>query len=249
MLTPAPTGDLALAWLEALWKEATHGPIRTPSEILGKDRSGQLTLLRGKIDRVLQASSALCRKFESAAVQAEFENNRRDDPKNWPYVRQRYEAFKQIKSVISGPREIVPEAFLRNALAEQYGIKPEEVSRKQIQLGLADLGRYYSAISLVPSEPTQPEQSSGETIPTSPVANSRPDPKTLRDLYFANFPDEKIKIRDLCWAAGQHYREWKRWLAGKFKGGSTPDLAFRRILTSGKRPQELSKKPRPKGWE
>src|SRR5271169_5061262 len=69
MLTPPPTGDLAVAWLEALWKEATEGPVRSGIEILGKDRSGRLTELRGKIDRVFQASSTLCRKFESDALQ------------------------------------------------------------------------------------------------------------------------------------------------------------------------------------
>jgi hypothetical protein len=58
MLSPSPTRDLAVAWLEALWKEATHGPVRTPSKIPGKDRTGRLTQLRGKIDRVCQASSA-----------------------------------------------------------------------------------------------------------------------------------------------------------------------------------------------
>ena len=71
----------------------------------------------------------------------------------------------------------------------------------------------------------------------------------LRDSYFASFPDEKIKIRDVCWAAQQHVREWRRWLAGELKDGSTPDLAFRRVLTSGKRPAELQKRPRKPGWE
>ena len=82
-----------------------------------------------------------------------------------------------------------------------------------------------------------------------PITNARLDPKALCDSYFANFPDEKIKIRDLCWATGQHYREWKRWLAGELKDGSTPDLAFHRILSSGKRPLEFNKRPLPKGWE
>ena len=72
MLTPPPTGDLAVAWLEALWKEATEGPVRSGIPIVGKDRTGRLTELRGTIARVFEASSALCRKFESEALQAEF---------------------------------------------------------------------------------------------------------------------------------------------------------------------------------
>jgi hypothetical protein len=248
-IAPAGTTDLANAWLEAIRKERINfRSEQGGTEVDEEGREGRQYVL-GTINGVCEASATLCRILEKRAIQAEFEQKQRADPKNWPYVRQRYETFKQIKELISGPREKVSETFLRNALAEQYGINPEEVSKKQIQLGLADLGRHYHAISLVPSEPTQPEQPPGETETTQPVANSRPNPKALRDSYFANFPDEKIKIRDLCWAVRQHRREWTRWLAEKLKDGSTPDLAFRRILTSGKRPREFDKTPRPKGWE
>jgi len=84
------------------------------------------------------------------------------------------------------------------------------------------------------------------TVPAIPAA---PTPKELAGAYFANFPDERILIRDLCWAAGQHYREWKRWLAGQAKSGATADLAFRRALGTMKRPGEIKSKPRPAGWE
>ena len=73
------------------------------------------------------------------------------------------------------------------------------------------------------------------------------DRKQLRDTYRAKIPG--VKLLDICWAAQQHYREWKRWIAGELKDGSKPDLAFRQVLTSQKRPQELYKKPRPKKWE
>jgi hypothetical protein len=89
-----------------------------------------------------------------------------------------------------------------------------------------------------PSETNQSEQ-----------AAAKPSHKALRDAYFAMFPDEKIKILDLCWAVGQHYREWKRWVNGEAKDGGTADLAFRRILTSGKRPSEFNRKPRPNNWQ
>ncbi|WP_158820016.1 hypothetical protein [Granulicella sp. S156] len=74
-------------------------------------------------------------------------------------------------------------------------------------------------------------------------------PKALAAAYFANFPDERIIILDLCWSAGQHYREWKRWLAGTLKAGATADLAFRRTLGTMKRPHEIRNQPRPKGYE
>jgi len=34
--------------------------------------------------------------------------------------------------------------------------------------------------------------------------------KALRDSYLEIFPG--AKILDICWAAKQHYREWKRWI-------------------------------------
>jgi hypothetical protein len=75
------------------------------------------------------------------------------------------------------------------------------------------------------------------------------DRKALSDAYFAAFPT--VKILDVCWAAGQHYSEWKRWLRHdpKAKDGSKPDRAFRAILSGGKAPSEYRKQPRPDGWK
>jgi hypothetical protein len=73
--------------------------------------------------------------------------------------------------------------------------------------------------------------------------------RALFDSYIANFPEEKIKRLDICFAAGQHYRELRRWLKNQVKDGSMPDLAFRRILTSRKRPLEFNKKTRPPNWQ
>lgn len=88
------------------------------------------------------------------------------------------------------------------------------------------------------------EQSQVEVEAQEPKQVSR---KELRDSYFAAFPE--VKILDVCWAADQRYREWKRWSKNEVKDSSMPDLAFRRVLTSGKRPRELKKKSRPPGWQ
>ena len=74
------------------------------------------------------------------------------------------------------------------------------------------------------------------------------DRKKMRDLYLAKFP-HGIQVLDICWAAGQRYSEWKRWLRYAVKDGSTPDRAFRALLTSGKNPAEYRKQQRPKGWK
>jgi hypothetical protein len=71
--------------------------------------------------------------------------------------------------------------------------------------------------------------------------------KTLKDSYLLQFPD--ARILDICWAAAQHYSEWKRWMRNAVKDGSAPDRAFRSILTSGKLPSEHRKVRRPDGWK
>jgi hypothetical protein len=79
-------------------------------------------------------------------------------------------------------------------------------------------------------------------------ASSKPaNRKQLRDAYFAHFPDERIVIRDLCWAAQQHYREWKRWLDEELKDGTTPDLAFRRCAHQQKKAQRVQSEATPEG--
>jgi hypothetical protein len=61
------------------------------------------------------------------------------------------EAYRQIKSLITGPHEQIPEALVRRTIAEQYGIKPEEVTAKQIQFEVSGLLQTYPAITVVPS--------------------------------------------------------------------------------------------------
>ena len=93
-----------------------------------------------------------------------------------------------------------------------------------------------------------------DTIKNKAVTAAPPKPASsertaLRDSYLASFTGVKIKIIDICWAAGQHKREWKRWLKGELKDGGTADLAFHRLLTSGKRPKEFRRQLRTPGWE
>jgi hypothetical protein len=73
------------------------------------------------------------------------------------------------------------------------------------------------------------------------------DRKALRDSYRVAFPNEKIL--DICWAARQHYSEWKRWIRNAVKDGSAPDRGFRALLTSGKSCAQYRKQPRPEGWK
>jgi hypothetical protein len=90
------------------------------------------------------------------------------------------------------------------------------------------------------------------SLPSAHAAesNSKIQRSALRDHYLSLFP-EKIKILDVCWAAKEHYREWKRWLQkpSPIKDGAKADRSFRAILTSGKRPLEYRPIERPPKWE
>jgi hypothetical protein len=263
--------DLLLSWLEALRKNSHQPGIMGDYTEQNTDGSDGPVHVVGSLRNLCEESAIYCDQLESDARQREFEEKQRNVPRNWSQFRQQYEAFKTLKEVISETPERIPEEFVRNTIARIHNIKPEEVTPQQINFEVAGLlSSTQRHIELIPSaarresppvaeekhvyvgiestrEREKPEPVH-DAVPR-PITASRIDPTALRDSYLANFPDEKIKLRDLCWAAGQHYREWKRWLAGELKDGSTPDLAFRRVLTSGKRTHELSKKPRPKGWE
>jgi hypothetical protein len=103
---------------------------------------------------------------------------------------------------------------------------------------------------------TAPGQSQGAVTASPPSVGRQPAKSTpllsrteLANAYLAVHPGV-IKL-DVCWAAGQHYSEWKRWLRGAdtLKDGSTPDQAFRALLESGKSPSEYKTRPRPRGWK
>jgi hypothetical protein len=94
---------------------------------------------------------------ELAATEGGKEPVQDNDPKSWPPTLQLYEAHKSIKELITGPHERIPESFFRNSISLQLGIKPEEVTWKQIKLAVTELFSRYPAITVVPDDPsTQP---------------------------------------------------------------------------------------------
>jgi hypothetical protein len=88
-----------------------------------------------------------------------------------------------------------------------------------------------------------PEKSSQPTA----LIKEKQDRQQLKKSYLEAF--RPVMLLDICWAARQHYSEWKRWLRYAVKDDSAPDRAFRSILTSGKSPSEYRKEPRPDGWK
>ena len=125
--------------------------------------------------------------------------------------------------------------LVKNTISSIISLFPLFVPAEPFVSGLYDTAREYMA---------ERKKAAKESKAAGAVQISR---KELRDLYQEEFPD--VIILDICWAATQHYSEWKRWLRNAVKDGSAPDRAFRAILTSGKFPREYRKQRRPSGWK
>lgn len=75
------------------------------------------------------------------------------DPRTWPFLLQDLEASKAMKKLITGPREFISEAFVRDSISRHLGMRPEDVTRNQIRHAVADLLTYYPAITVIPQGP------------------------------------------------------------------------------------------------
>ena len=100
----------------------------------------------------------------AATAAPEPQDTQQDDPQRWSPLRRAFEAFREMKKIITGPRERIPESLVRKTLAQQYGIKPEEVTWKQIQFEVAGLLSAHRAIELIPSLPTSEFTSQQESM-------------------------------------------------------------------------------------
>ena len=178
-----------------------------------------------------------------------------------------YEGFKSDESyslwLVRLKDRIIRRIFETIALLQQrpdvrldyHGLTDDEIRAGLNTLLLRAVNEYAWVAGNATIESTASTQANSSTpiqqpdLPLAGVAGvpSVSDRQALRDSYRATFPD--AGILDICWAARQRYSEWKRWLRGALKDGSTPDKAFRTILSSGKLPQEYRKQPRPDGWK
>jgi hypothetical protein len=96
---------------------------------------------------------------------------------------------------------------------------------------------------LYSSEPVALEQG-GEALQGDLIPTLR---KALFKVYQERFPE--ASIREICWAAHQHVREWQRWMKGELPKGSKADRLFRAVLLGSKSPKEIRPEPRPKDYK
>jgi hypothetical protein len=154
---PNPSSsDLLTAWLEALIQ---HADAEVDQKIIGTQHNPDGSVAGKRMTSSLYwlpASSVnYCKMLESEALQAEAEEKRRNDPKNWPRLRTEFEVFKSLRDMRSGPHEEIPEAFMRDSLLRQLGIKPEEVTWEQMRHAVSSLLPHYRAIRLMPTTGSQ----------------------------------------------------------------------------------------------
>jgi hypothetical protein len=163
----AGTSDLLHIWLEELRKQGL--PFQSSGqcdEVLSEAELGE-RIYRGFTDGLCEASVTFCNRREAQAVQAEFEEKQRNNPRNWSQFRQQYEALKSVRELRSEPPEQISEQFARQAIARIRGIKPEDVTREQIAFEVAGLfSSTRRHIELIPSmikpgSPPEPEANPG----------------------------------------------------------------------------------------
>jgi hypothetical protein len=163
--------DSLHVWLDALRAEDRWTDHEVHS---GLNASGQPVeppvLIACWIMRLCKSSAEFCDILESRAIESERiakeENKQQEDPRNWSALHQYWEAHKGIKKLIEGPHERIPEALVREVLARQYSVKPEEVTWEQIRHELTGLFRWYPALTMIPTQPnadTSPREKKGET--------------------------------------------------------------------------------------
>jgi hypothetical protein len=138
---------------------------------------------------------------------------------------------------------------LRGALILGYHGLTAPGVEAELRTTLADLCDQYER-AIAPGQPKAAVAGSAPSEEIKPTeSNTSPSRTELANSYLATYPG--VRKLDICWAAGQRYTEWKRWLRGAdvLKDGSSPDQAFRALLRSGKSPSEYKTRPRPKGWK
>jgi hypothetical protein len=189
-LAEAGATDLLIVWLEALRQDGAGFRITGSSSELPVGGGEPVRRLLGSIPRLCETSGTFCKKLEGRALQAEFKEKQRRDPKNWSPLRQQFETWRKMNKVITEPHERIPESLVRQVIAQQLGIKPEDVTLKQIEFEVSGLLQDYPTITVIPSE-TQPAAVPAQTAQSSGAGAGTWD--TIEILFLS---DERVQIRN-----------------------------------------------------
>ncbi len=249
------TRDSLHVWLNAMKTEGrwTEHEVHSNLNELGETIDNPI-LIACWIVRLCQSSADYCNILEARAIESERlateEEKRKNDPTNWPEIVQQYEVFKSIKGLISGPHEKIPEDVLRNLVAQQDGITPEEVTFDRLRFAVTQLFQHYPAITLVPT--ARPEQSDSVLVDSKESIAAAPesicDDKTLTnrdriDAFIGKLLQHGTKINrtDIWLVAGYEDRsEFERFQRVDPRVTKRATRVFNEILALS--PQEFLKR-------
>jgi len=129
------------------WQEyAGYGP--DDLRPIGANELFFVDMIRTTAQRWIRESQERVKTPEANGEQAGHPSRDEIDPRTWSPLIQEWQAHTTLKNVITGPGEKIPESFLRNSISRRLGIRPEEVTGKQIQIAVAFglLGHYGKVI-------------------------------------------------------------------------------------------------------
>jgi len=157
-----------------------------------------------------------------------------NDPKNWTPFRAYFEAFRKVKEIVTGPQEHIPEVLVRDFIAKQRGIKPEEVTWEQIRFEVSGLlSEDYPAIKVIPSNPIADEPpTTSELAETDEVKRRR----ALLETYKAAAHVQSNKRIYEASNSGVHKPQFYQWLSGVLPADSSTTKNFERFLREQHQP-------------
>lgn len=237
--------DLLTAWLEALIKQ---GYARFNSEVITTSQNPDEMQITGGLYNLPELSANYCKMLESAALQTEFEEKQRNNPRNWSQFRQQYEALRSMKDLINEPAERIQEDWVRNTIARIHGIKPEDVTRKQIAFEIAGLlSSTKRHIEMIPSAPQESPPIPEPRMKLSDHAEPKSIPAVSLEEAIAvqlqRLREEcRWTIPELAEATDLSTRQVARHLSGKFQPLPRNVSAYERAFGKRLRRQIVIKK-------
>ena len=191
------------------------------------------------IPALCQRSADFCNLLESRALESERiaaeKEREQNNPRNWSPLAQQWEALKVINKLQGGPREEIPEVFVREVLAREHGIKPEEVSWDQIRSELHRLP--YRAVRVIPSSDSHLESNVQSAEVTNMVATRE---QRLQDFV----SNKKASIADVGRTANVFKANIQQWRRGELSEDSVMSQRIEGVL-AGRTP--LVRKGKKKG--
>jgi hypothetical protein len=134
---------------------------------------------------------------------------------------------REIKRLRSTAPEEIPEVLVRGVLAKQYGIRPEEVTAKQIRYGIAELLRAYPVIRLTPLQPVEDGSAADAELP-----ERRNRPESVGEQIDRYRGECRMTLEDLARDIGVTLRTVQRHIVDAHQPSARHVSAYERSFSS-----------------